>query len=186
MPVDHDQRETLNTGFTANLPLHTWFSTNVYYGSGFSNGLAGLQLRALSRATTCPCIPPSTFRRTRAGRAVEVLCHVINVTNHRVLLDNSSPSAASTITIRGLSRRSCATGSTSEQRSTLGSQDSDSGPGKARTQIWRPKSLQIISTHPLYENPWRRFSKNSTQGPAGDPGAATRRRALSRSWRGCR
>ena len=34
-PVDHDQRNTLNTGFTANLPLHTWFSTNVYYGSGF-------------------------------------------------------------------------------------------------------------------------------------------------------
>src|SRR5208283_1471360 len=40
-PVDHDQRQTLNTGFTANLPAHTWFSSNVYYGSGFSNGLAG-------------------------------------------------------------------------------------------------------------------------------------------------
>ena len=40
-PVDHDQRDTLNTGFTANLPQHTWFASNVYYGSGFSNGLAG-------------------------------------------------------------------------------------------------------------------------------------------------
>ena len=40
-PVDHDQRNTLNTGFTASLPLHTWFATNVYYGSGFTNGLAG-------------------------------------------------------------------------------------------------------------------------------------------------
>ena len=40
IPVDHDQRDTLNTGFTANLPLHTWFATNVYYGSGFPNGLA--------------------------------------------------------------------------------------------------------------------------------------------------
>ena len=40
-PVDHDQRHTLNTGFTANLPAHTWFATNVYYGSGFTNGLAG-------------------------------------------------------------------------------------------------------------------------------------------------
>ena len=39
-PVDHDQRNTLNTGFTANLPLHTWFASNVYYGSGFANGLA--------------------------------------------------------------------------------------------------------------------------------------------------
>jgi Carboxypeptidase regulatory-like domain/TonB-dependent Receptor Plug Domain len=40
-PVDHDQRDTLNTGFSTNLPLHTWFATNVYYGSGFVNGLAG-------------------------------------------------------------------------------------------------------------------------------------------------
>ena len=39
-PLDHDQRDTLNTGFTANLPSHTWFATNVYYGSGFTNGLA--------------------------------------------------------------------------------------------------------------------------------------------------
>ena len=38
--VDHDQRNTLNTGFTANLPAHIWFATNVYYGSGFANGLA--------------------------------------------------------------------------------------------------------------------------------------------------
>jgi hypothetical protein len=28
-PVDHDQRDTLNTGFTTNLPLRTWFSSNV-------------------------------------------------------------------------------------------------------------------------------------------------------------
>ena len=42
-PVDHDQRHTLNTGFTANLPLHTWFASNVYYGSGFTNGLAGAE-----------------------------------------------------------------------------------------------------------------------------------------------
>src|ERR1700739_1413786 len=39
-PVDHDQRNTLNTGFNANLPLHSWFASNVYYGSGFTNGLA--------------------------------------------------------------------------------------------------------------------------------------------------
>ena len=39
--VDHDQRHTLNTGFNASLPLRTWFATNVYYGSGFVNGLAG-------------------------------------------------------------------------------------------------------------------------------------------------
>ena len=31
----------MNTGFNAALPLRTWFATNVYYGSGFVNGLAG-------------------------------------------------------------------------------------------------------------------------------------------------
>jgi hypothetical protein len=37
-PVDHDQRNTLNVGFNASLPWRTTASTNVYYGSGFTNG----------------------------------------------------------------------------------------------------------------------------------------------------
>ena len=37
-PVDHDQRNTLNVGFNATLPLRVFASTNVYYGSGFHNG----------------------------------------------------------------------------------------------------------------------------------------------------
>ena len=37
-PVDHDQRNTLNVGFNANLLFHTTASTNVNYGSGFVNG----------------------------------------------------------------------------------------------------------------------------------------------------
>ncbi len=40
-PVDHDQRHTLNTGVNLALPARTWFASNVYYGSGFVNGLAG-------------------------------------------------------------------------------------------------------------------------------------------------
>src|SRR5579863_1644491 len=42
-PVDHDQRNTLNVGYNTNLPWHTYASTNVYYGSGFTNGLPGVQ-----------------------------------------------------------------------------------------------------------------------------------------------
>jgi len=42
-PVDHDQRNTLNVGFNANLPWHSYASTNVYYGSGFTNGQPGVQ-----------------------------------------------------------------------------------------------------------------------------------------------
>jgi hypothetical protein len=42
-PVDHDQRNTLNVGFNTTLPWHAYASSNVYYGSGFTNGLPGVQ-----------------------------------------------------------------------------------------------------------------------------------------------
>ncbi len=37
-PVDHDQRNTLNAGVNSALPWDAFASTNVYYGSGFTNG----------------------------------------------------------------------------------------------------------------------------------------------------
>lgn len=40
--LDHDQRNTLVTGFTAVLPWKSWLSGNAMYGSGFLNG-NGLQ-----------------------------------------------------------------------------------------------------------------------------------------------
>jgi outer membrane receptor protein involved in Fe transport len=36
--LDHDQRNTLSTGFSATLPWKSWVSSNVIYGSGFLNG----------------------------------------------------------------------------------------------------------------------------------------------------
>lgn len=36
--LDHDQRQTLSTGFTTTLPYKTWLSGNVYAGSGFLDG----------------------------------------------------------------------------------------------------------------------------------------------------
>ena len=88
-PVDHDQRNTLNTGFTANLPAHTWFATNVYYGSGFSNGLAG----ANEGPYNGPYLPVHTTFDSSVGHTLgenwKLSATVINVTNHRVLLDNS-------------------------------------------------------------------------------------------------
>jgi Carboxypeptidase regulatory-like domain/TonB-dependent Receptor Plug Domain len=39
--LDHDQRNTLNLGFDADLPWRSFVSSNVYYGSGFSNGENG-------------------------------------------------------------------------------------------------------------------------------------------------
>jgi hypothetical protein len=94
--LDHDQRNTLNTGFTAKLPAHSWFSTNVYYGSGFSNGLA------CANPASCPAnngpygepyLPVHTTFDLSAGHALgerwKLSASVLNATNHRVLLDNS-------------------------------------------------------------------------------------------------
>ncbi len=87
--LDHDQRQTLNTGFTANLPWQTWFSTNVYYGSGFSNGLAGSGQGPYQG----PHLPVHTTFDLAAGHKIgeqwKLSVNVINATNHRVLLDNS-------------------------------------------------------------------------------------------------
>ena len=87
--LDHDQRDTLNTGFTANLPAHTWFSTNVYYGSGFSNGLAG----SGEGPYQGNYLPVHTTFDSSVGHSLgenwKLSATVINVTDHRVLLDNS-------------------------------------------------------------------------------------------------
>jgi len=92
-PVDHDQRNTLNTGFTATLPWaavgHTWFSTNVYYGSGFHNGLAGADTGPYN-ANYLPV--HTTFDVSaghKLGERLTLTASLLNVTNHRVLLDNS-------------------------------------------------------------------------------------------------
>ena len=89
IPLDHDQRETLNTGFTAKLPQHTWFATNVYYGSGFSNGLAGANQGPYNGAY----LPVHTTFDLSAGHNIgenwKLSASILNVTNHRVLLDNS-------------------------------------------------------------------------------------------------
>jgi hypothetical protein len=88
-PVDHDQRDTLNTGFTSNLPFRTWFSTNIYYGSGFSNGLAGQN----EGPYNANYLPVHTTFDVSAGHAIgerlNFTASILNVTNHRVLLDNS-------------------------------------------------------------------------------------------------
>ena len=95
IPLDHDQRQTLNTGFTANLPAYTWFATNVYYGSGFSNGLACTDPSACPNngSYSAPYLPVHTTFDSSIGHSLgerwKLSATVINVTNHRVLEDNS-------------------------------------------------------------------------------------------------
>jgi hypothetical protein len=87
--VDHDQRHTLNTGFTAKLPARSWVAANVYYGSGFTNGLAGANVGPYNGAY----LPAHTTFDLSAGHnlgeRLALSVSAINVTNHRVLQDNS-------------------------------------------------------------------------------------------------
>jgi hypothetical protein len=85
-PVDHDQRNTLNAGFTTNLPGHSYASTNVYYGSGFTNGLPGVQYPGnyLPGHTTFDLALGKTFAENYT-----VSVTALNVANRRVQLDNS-------------------------------------------------------------------------------------------------
>jgi outer membrane receptor protein involved in Fe transport len=80
--LDHDQRNTLHIGGNVNLPWHSYASTDVYYGSGFTNGSP----------------PPShlpghtTFDLTLGkefGEKFSLSVTGLNVANRRVLLDNS-------------------------------------------------------------------------------------------------
>jgi hypothetical protein len=94
--LDHDQRDTLNTGFTAALPRHSWFSTNVYYGTGFSNGLACTDPSSCSPNNgpyAGPYLPVHTTLDASAGHSLgehwKLALNIVNVTNHRVLTDNS-------------------------------------------------------------------------------------------------
>jgi len=85
-PVDHDQRNTLNVGFNTNLPWHTYASTNIYYGSGFTNGLPGVQYPGdyLPQHTSVDLALGKTF-----AEKYTISVTALNVANRRVQLDNS-------------------------------------------------------------------------------------------------
>ena len=85
-PVDHDQRNTLNVGFNATLPWQSFASTNVYYGSGFTNGMPDAQFPGnyLPQHTTFDISLGKSF-----GEKYTVGFTALNVANRRVLLDNS-------------------------------------------------------------------------------------------------
>ena len=85
-PVDHDQRNTLNLGFNGNLPWHAFASTNVYYGSGFTNGSPNAQYPGpyLPQHTTFDISLGKTFRDKYTFSITG-----LNVANRRVELDNS-------------------------------------------------------------------------------------------------
>jgi len=80
--LDHDQRDTLHLGGQYTLPWRAYFSTDIYYASGFSNG----------SPPPSHLLPHTTFHLPlgkQFGERFSLNVQAINVANRRVLLDNS-------------------------------------------------------------------------------------------------
>ena len=92
-PVDHDQRNTLNVGFTASLPKRIFASANVYYGSGFVNGGFDPDGPPADPRFPNPYLPQHTTVDVSVGKtfseSLSASVTAINIANYRVLLDNS-------------------------------------------------------------------------------------------------
>jgi hypothetical protein len=88
-PVDHDQRNTLNLGFNTSLPWQAYASANMYYGSGFTNGLYGMP----NAQYPGPYLPAHATLDLALGKTFAekytVSLTALNVGNKRVQLDNS-------------------------------------------------------------------------------------------------
>ena len=85
-PLDHDQRNTLNLGGDITLPWRSFTSTNVYYGSGFSNAFPEQPYPGdhLPQHTTFDLSVGKDF-----GERFSASVNALNVANRRVDLDNS-------------------------------------------------------------------------------------------------
>jgi TonB dependent receptor/Carboxypeptidase regulatory-like domain/TonB-dependent Receptor Plug Domain len=85
-PLDHDQRNTLNAGGNVSLPRRAYASTNVYYGSGFSNAFPGHPYPGnyLPQHATFDFSLGKDF-----GERFSASLNAMNVANRRVELDNS-------------------------------------------------------------------------------------------------
>jgi outer membrane cobalamin receptor len=82
--LDHDQRNTLHLGGQYTLPWRAYFSTDVYYASGFSNSNQNIPGDHLQPHTTFDLSLGKSF-----GEKCSINVQAINVANRRVLLDNS-------------------------------------------------------------------------------------------------
>jgi len=88
-PVDHDQRNTLNFGYNTSLPWRTYASANLYYGSGFTNGLYDMP----NAQYPGPYLPAHATVDIALGKTFAekftVSVNALNVADKRVQLDNS-------------------------------------------------------------------------------------------------
>lgn len=92
-PVDHDQRNTLNAGFTALLPCGVTATAEASYGSGFVNGGFTADGPPVDPRFPFAYLPQHSSFDLKLGRnfgnRVTTSVTATNVANQRVLLDNS-------------------------------------------------------------------------------------------------
>jgi outer membrane cobalamin receptor len=80
--LDHDQRNTANAGFDANLPWQAFASVSVYYGSGFANGDAP--------PTHLPSHAEINLSAGKSfGQNIRASLTILNLTDRHLLIDNS-------------------------------------------------------------------------------------------------
>jgi outer membrane cobalamin receptor len=91
--LDHDQRNTLNVGGQVTLPWRSFVSGNVYYGSGFSNGNGPAITGVAPCCSSLDYLPSHTTIDLSLGKdfgeSFSVSVSGVNVTNRRVMLDDS-------------------------------------------------------------------------------------------------
>ena len=93
IPLDHDQRNTLNAGAQVNFPWKTFASGNVSYGSGFFNGNGPTAADPSACCSALDYLPAHTTVDLSVGKdfgeKFSISASVLNVGNRRVMLDNS-------------------------------------------------------------------------------------------------
>jgi outer membrane receptor protein involved in Fe transport len=82
--LDHDQRNTLHSGFNVSLPWQSFAGGDLYYGSGFTDGSSDVPGAHLEGHTTFDLSLGKTIREK-----LTLSVTALNLTNRRFLLDNS-------------------------------------------------------------------------------------------------
>ena len=82
--LDHDQRQTLHTGFNVTLPWRAYAGGSLYYGSGFTDGSSDLPNAHLECHTTFDLSLGKTIAEN-----LTLSVTALNLANRRFLLDNS-------------------------------------------------------------------------------------------------
>jgi len=87
--LDHDQRNTLNVGSDVTLPWQANFAANIYYGSGFSNGEAGVDGSPYQDPYLPGHAQVDLTLGKQFGERYSFSVTALNVANRHLLIDNS-------------------------------------------------------------------------------------------------